>query len=60
MPSEIQAMMDCKKRKPNFGKNKKKERKLLILQDSHQQYACNMYPFVGGEFKPLERCTKHE
>ena len=33
---------------------------LLVSQDSHQQDTCDMYPFVSGEFKPLERCTKHE
>ncbi len=61
MPSENQAMMGCKKRKPKtFGKNERKERMLLVSQGSHVQDTCDMYPFVGGEFKPLERRTKRE
>jgi hypothetical protein len=31
MPSEIQAMMDCKKRKPTFGKNKKEREEVTDI-----------------------------
>ena len=30
---------------------------LLVLQESHLQDACNMYPYVSGEFKPVESHT---
>ena len=30
---------------------------LLVLQDYHLKDTCNMYPFVSGEFKPVESYT---
>lgn len=33
---------------------------LLVLQDRHEKDACNMYPYVSGEFKPVERHIKRE
>ena len=33
---------------------------LLVLQVSHQQDTCNMYPYVNGEFTPVENYSKRE
>ncbi len=33
---------------------------LLVLQVSHTKDACNMYPFVSGEFTPVESYSKRE
>ena len=33
---------------------------LLVLQVSHFHDACNMYPYVSGEFKPVENYSKRE
>ena len=30
---------------------------LLVLQESHVKDTCNMYPYVSGEFKPVESHT---
>jgi len=33
---------------------------LLVLQGSHEHDSCNMYPFVSGEFTPVESYSKRE
>jgi len=37
-----------------------KGQKLLVLQARHEQDTCNMYPFVSGEFTPVEIYSKRQ
>ena len=42
----------------DFLLNITKGQMLLVSQASHGQDACDMYPFVSGEFKPVETYSK--
>ena len=33
---------------------------LLVLQVRHPKDPCNMYPYVSGEFTPVESYSKRE
>jgi len=59
-PSENQAMMECTSDRQTFLLNIKKGQMLLVLQARHEQDACNMYPYVSGEFTPVESYSKRE
>ncbi|MBR4903306.1 MAG: hypothetical protein IKZ53_01415 [Selenomonadaceae bacterium] len=51
-------MMECTLNRQTFLLNITKGQMLLVLQDSHIHDACSMYPFVSGEFTPVEIYSK--
>ena len=55
-----QVMMECALDRQTFLLNITKGQMLLVLQDGHEQDTCNMYPFVSGEFTPVESYSKRE
>ena len=53
-------MMECALGHLDFLLNITKGQMLLVLQASHVKDACDMYPFVSGEFTPVEIYSKRE
>jgi len=53
-------MMECASDNQTFLLNIMKGHKLLVLQVCHEQDTCNVYPFVSGEFTPVESYSKRE
>ena len=53
-------MMECALDRQTFLLNITEGQMLLVLQDGHEQDTCNMYPYVSGEFTPVEIYSKRE